>query len=165
MKQTLRDFWQQRNPRERSVLIAAGLLIASALFYTLIWEPISKERTRLSKSLPQLRKTAAEVEAGAAEFARLKTSPASIQAVSGNLTGAVEQSASAHQIRELITAITSLDSKRVQVVLPSAPFDNWVQWVKALQMELGVRVDSMQISALPEPGLTKIQAVFSTASP
>lgn len=51
----LLDYWQQRNSREKLILLLGGAVLAIALIYALLIEPVATSRTRLEKSLPALR--------------------------------------------------------------------------------------------------------------
>lgn len=51
----LLDYWQQRNSREKLILLLGGAVLAIALIYALLIEPVATSRARLEKSLPALR--------------------------------------------------------------------------------------------------------------
>lgn len=52
---SLLDYWKQRNSRERAILAVGATVLLLALLYTLLIEPVARERARLEKSLPTLR--------------------------------------------------------------------------------------------------------------
>lgn len=58
-----RDYWAQRNPRERLVLAGGTVIVAIALLYGFLLAPVQQERSRLAEALPALK-------ANAARFAR-----------------------------------------------------------------------------------------------
>lgn len=52
-------FWQQRNERERRILLIGGSVMLFALVYSLAIDPSIQNRKRLARSLPTLRADAA----------------------------------------------------------------------------------------------------------
>lgn len=63
LTQSMRAFWNERNPRERSMLAAAIAVIVLGLTYALLLDPALSGREQLAQSLPTLRQQAAEVRA------------------------------------------------------------------------------------------------------
>jgi type II secretory pathway component PulM len=41
------------------------------------------------------------------------------------------------------------------------PFDAWLAWMENLQRELGIRLEACRISALDQPGMVRLEAIFS----
>ena len=41
------------------------------------------------------------------------------------------------------------------------PFDAWLAWIGNAQRELGIRVDACRISALDQPGMVRLEAIFA----
>ena len=52
-------FWNERTPRERSILIAGGALLLLLLIWFVLVDPAIDGRARWRKDLPQLRADAA----------------------------------------------------------------------------------------------------------
>ena len=40
MREQLREWWQQRNPREQLILLGSTLLLLTLLLYVSLWEPL-----------------------------------------------------------------------------------------------------------------------------
>lgn len=51
----IRDFWQQREPRERLILAGGAAVVAALLLWALVIAPLYSERSRLERVLPALR--------------------------------------------------------------------------------------------------------------
>ena len=161
MKETIVQFWQQRTHAERRTLLSAGTLLVVALLYAFIWHPVTQARQQLQTSLPQLRAAAAQMQRAAIEVTRLRTFPQ--KDFNGNLNNAVEYAA-LHSPIGAPSAVLVLDSGRTRVTFNAVAFDHWIDWVKTLQSDQGIRVESAAIFALTEPGMVKIQAVLSSSS-
>lgn len=158
MKENILSFWRQRTPAERRTITIGGGALLIALIYAFVWHPLQQERGRLRTSLPQLRTAAAQLHADAVEVARLRTSAP--QQAGDNLPAAIESAAARTGLGKP-TQLTPLDTGRARIVFNAAAFDAWIEWLKIMQTEQTVRVESSEINALAEPGMVKIQAVLA----
>ena len=154
-------FWAERSRRERTVLAGAGALVLAAALYALLWEPGLEARKRLSATLPRLRAQVEDMRLQKKEVEALrKTVGASSQAsdLRALLRASVERSA----LQKSVERIEWRTNDRVLVAAGMVDFDQWLDWVRALQRELGVRLDSCEISALAQPGRVRVEAVFTS---
>ena len=110
-------------------------------------------------ALPQLRATAAQLHSAASEVTRLRNVPP--KNFSSDLRSALEY-ASARSVIGAPSQLTHLDTGRARLSFNAIAFNQWIDWVKILQSEQGVRVESAEIFALTEPGMVNIQAVLAT---
>ena len=158
MKENLRHLWQQRTSAERRTLRSAGVILAIALIYTFAWHPLAQERQRLRSALPQLRMAAAKMHFQAQEVARMRNLPQ--KPLNNNLRSAVDDATTRSSLNAP-SEFLLLDAGRARVTFNSTAFDRWIEWVKLLQIEQGIRVESADITALAESGTVKIQAVLA----
>jgi general secretion pathway protein M len=158
MQEHLKQFWQQRNPDERRTLRIGGIVLAIALLYAFVWYPLSQGQQRLRNTLPQVRAAAAQIQLQAQEVSRLRSLPP--KAASNNLRSAVD-AATARSSIGAPAEFLPLDAGRARIIFNNAIFDRWIEWVKFLQLEQSIRVETADITALTEPGMVKIQAVLA----
>ena len=157
--EALSGFWGERSRRERGVLVVAGAFILLAVLYAALWEPGLDARRRHSEALPRLRAQVEDMRRQKKELELLRKTPgaashgADLQAL---LRASVERST----LRKSVERIEWRSSERVLVGASGADFQQWLEWVRGLQRELGVRLDSCEISALAQPGLVRVEAVF-----
>ncbi len=51
---TLSEFWEQRTPREKTILMWGGLALALVIVYLVLWVPAYEDRERLrTRSRPR----------------------------------------------------------------------------------------------------------------
>lgn len=160
MKEVLQTWWQQLAPRERKIIGWGGAGLLLALLYAYVWQPLGSERNRLRAVLPALRLAAEEVKAGAEEASRLKTSAS--PAVSGAALLAAVQQAASESGSAQTPQISLLDESRVSAAWPSISFDAWTAMAAKSQTILHLRLESVTVDALPEPGQVRVQAVFAS---
>jgi general secretion pathway protein M len=139
------DQWQARTARER-VLI--GLMMGVATLWvaiTLIWQPIMQERARLAGDIARYDRAIAALNAMAAG------GPVAPPVVDDAALPVIITDTAANfalTIRRLQPAGDS-----VQVTLEDAPFDAVLFWIEALERDHGLRVQTLDLSRRPAPGV------------
>jgi general secretion pathway protein M len=115
----LKQFWAERAPRERAILLAGGVLLALVIVYLVLIEPAWTGIARLEKSLPQQRANAAELEALLAEVKALKAKPAVATMSAADARGALEGSLTRAGLKA--TRIVPLSDGDIQLTFSDVP--------------------------------------------
>ncbi len=160
MTPALRQFWQARTSRERLILSAGGGALALLLLYSLVWLPMSLERSRLRASLPDLRAKAAQMRSQAQEIGRLK---ASAGPDTQDIRAAIDAAAQSAGVKDKLTTTEALDQRRARVTFNEVAFDAYLNWLLQLQRQHRVRVESSQLEALPASGRVKVNVTLAKA--
>jgi general secretion pathway protein M len=150
--------WDERAPRERRILGAAMILLLPPLVYLALWQPAHRALARLHATLPVMRAQAVEMkrQAQEVELLRQRSRPAVLDAIS--LKAVVQASAARYQLSDAMQRLDALEPNGVHVAFASVPFAQWLHWVRNLQQEQHIRVESLDIAALPTAGMVKISA-------
>lgn len=131
--------WQARNPRERTLLIAAAVVIGVAIAVSFLdWT--RSERTRLGRSLPRAEAQLEQVQESATEIGRLRAQPAPQRLTGPTLLEAVQATAKARALG--VTIQSAGDGLQVK---GQAGFDDLVGWLATLQQDHGLRVQRMEV--------------------
>ena len=152
-------FWEERSARERAFLAAGALLVAGAALYGLLWEPALKANARLDTALPRLRAQAEDMRAQQKEILLLRKTAASASPAA-DLRALLRASAARGAMAGTAHSLEWTSTERVAFAAAAVDFDRWLQWVSAVQRELGIRLESCAIGALSEPGMVRIEATF-----
>lgn len=145
LKQTLSTFWNERDQRERNMLIAAIVVIMAALYYMLFIDPALTGRRDLDKQLPVLRQQAAEMRAMSKDVAALSaktTAPVPAltrESLEASLVG-----------KGLKSQNLSLTGDLAKVQLNSVSFAAMVDWLDEMQRSARVSVLDAKVDALPQ---------------
>ena len=160
MRARLRRFWESRAPRERMVVAILTVVVGVASY---LWLVQSAERARgqLKISVTSLRAQAARLDQQAAEYERLRATPAAAVS-STELRALVQVQAGAAGVSRALQRIDTPDANHVQVVLGAVAFADWLNWVAGLQSQQ-VRLDTCRIEALSTAGLVSVTATFVRA--
>lgn len=165
-----RTLWSSRQPRERVFLVALAAFVAIALLLQGLWSAHAA-RTRLHKQVPQLRQQAELVQRQAGEIRQLLAQPASPAAQEGPALVAAAIAASRSTGLTLTAAQLQLEGPRQLRLRANLPFDQWLEWVAALQRDARLRLIHCRIDGLEGadavnlPGVVKIDALFALPEP
>jgi general secretion pathway protein M len=142
--EALKQFWAERAPRERSILLIGGILLLAVMAYLTAIEPAWTGIARLEKSLPQQRANAAELEALLAEVKALKGRPAVATMSAADARSALESSLSKAGIKA--TRIVPLSDGDVQLTFSDVPVSKWAPWLASVERELGARSTAVTVT-------------------
>ena len=140
----LKQFWAERAPRERSILLIGGILLLAVIAYLIAIEPAWTGIARLEKSLPQQRANAAELEALLAEVKTLKGRPAVATMSAADARGALESSLTKAGIKA--TRIVPLSDGDIQLTFADVPVSKWAPWLASVERELGARSTAVTVT-------------------
>lgn len=157
-------YWDARASAERRMIALAASILLPLLALFLLWQPAHNAVARLRVSVPAMRMQAALLRDQTAEVARLSHYPRPALLDGNALKSVIETSAEQHHIREAITALDAQGPGSVRVTLDSVSFDQWLLWLRDLQQEQHVRVDSAGVAALAQPGMVKIISTLTNGA-
>lgn len=150
MKQQLQLFWQQREPRERLILVVGAVLLGLILLYALLWQPVLNERQRLLRVVPRLEQDLAALKQIVSDVKGAAQPPRNELPVQAAVDGALR--ANGIDKAQLVG-----DGKRVTVTLDNASFAALTQALNSLQAEQGIQATSASVVSLPDAGMVKAQ--------
>ena len=155
------QFWNERAPREKSILIAGAAIIIAALVYLLTIEPAASGITRLERNLPQARQQAAKLDALLAEVKSLRARPQVATLSAQETRAAVEKSLTAAGLKA--ARLVPLSDGDLQLTFANVPFSGWAIWLASVERELGGRATSVTASATPTPGNVDVELALRLA--
>jgi type II secretory pathway component PulM len=153
--------WDVRAANERRVIFLGTLVLLPLVAYLALWQPAHVASAKLHASVPAMRTQAAHLrtEVVEAETVRHLPHPAVLDA--NALKTAVEESAVRHQIRSAIASIDAQPPNAVRITVIAVSFEQWLNWLRSLQQEQHIRVESTGIVPLPQTGMAKINATLT----
>ena len=140
----LKQFWAERAPRERSVLLVGGMVLLAVILYLVAIEPAWTGIGRLEKSLPQQRANAAELEALLGEVKTLKARPAVATMSAADARAALESSLAKAGVKA--TRVVPLSDGDIQLTFADVPVSKWAPWLANAERELGARSTSVTVT-------------------
>lgn len=162
MSTRLRQAWEARAPRERTVIAVVAIIFSAGLYLWLV-QAASQAQTRLSASVTIQRMQAARLDQQAAEVERLRAAPLTVTPVA-DLRGRVEAQAAMAGISGALVKIESPNASQVELVFGAVAFADWLNWVASLSSQ-HIRLDACRIEALPAAGMVSVSATLRQATP
>ena len=146
LKQQATTFWEERNQRERTMLLVAAVAILVALIYLLLIDPALSGRVDLKKRLPALRQQSAELQALSKDAAALTAT------ASAPVAKMTRESLDAALARKGLKAQSvNFSGDLAQVQLTGASFAGIVEWLDELQRTARVSVVDATVDAQAQP--------------
>ena len=157
----LLQFWAERSPREKSVLLVLGTVILAAIVYLVTIEPAATGITRLERGLPQTRAQAAKLDALLAEVKSLR-GRAQVATLSPQETrAAVDKSLAGAGLKA--ARVVPLSDGDLQLTFANVPFAAWAMWLASVERELGGRATSVTATATGTPGNVDVELALRLA--
>ncbi len=153
--------WDTRLPRERQFIGAAALILVPALAYFALWRPAHLAVPALRAALPIMRAQAAEMKRQSEEIELLRRRPQPAVLDSGALKNVVEHSAAQHGLRDALDHLDGVEPSSVRITFASVSYAQWLRWVRILEQEQHIRIDSLEVMALTAPGMVRITAILT----
>lgn len=157
----LAQFWAERAPREKALLLAAAAVLLAALTYLFLIEPAAVGIARLQRSLPQARAQAAKLDALLAEVKSLKARPQVATLAPAQARAALDKSLSAAGLKA--TRIVPLADGDQQLTFANVPYATWAIWLAGVERELGGRAVAVTANATGTPGNVDVELVLRLA--
>ncbi|MCC7039495.1 MAG: type II secretion system protein M [Burkholderiales bacterium] len=149
--------WAQASRRERWLVTLAAIVVAGALGFVWLWQPMLADKARLARDLPRERAMLAAARAQAADLAALGRLPAPPRTA---LVPAIERALAEHGIR---AAAGGLDETggRVRLELAAVRFDALLRFLAALTRAGDVRVVEATLTQRVAPGEVRAELVLA----
>lgn len=160
MIEQLLQKWRGMAPRERRMVAGGAVVVALALVYLLLVEPATLARREIARELPGLRAQVAQMDALAAEAARLAGAPAGTD-VPAQLRARIEESAASAGLAA--RAQVQLVGERIEVRARDVPFAALTEWLDSVLRETRVRVVDATVTRELEPGLVSARLALEAA--
>src|SRR5215467_1698139 len=155
------QFWAERSPREKSILLSGFAVVLAALIYLLTIEPAFSGIARLERGLPQTRAQAAKLDALLAEVKNLRSrAPVAVLSPQETRT-AVEKSLASAGLKA--ARVVPLSDGDLQLTFANVPFAGWATWLASVERELGGRATSVTANATGTPGNVDVELALRLA--
>jgi len=152
-REALAQWWQLRSRPERQVLIAVGAVVALALAWLIVWQPLERDSERLTRRLANDRAALADARRASDEIAGLARAAAA--PIAADPRAALDSVLAAQNLRTAASAIERVDDDRVRVTLDRLGFDGLTALLDALQRDSRLRAVEVVATARVETGLVR----------
>ena len=149
----VQQWWQGLQPRERQLLGVGGAVLAVALAWVMIWEPIASGKEERRQQLENQRGFLSELREMRNEARSLRARADDQGALSqGDLLSLANSTANQQGLGGALQRTQPQGEDRVQVWFEQASFDDIASWLAHLGSEHGVRIHNVSVDRQREPG-------------
>jgi type II secretory pathway component PulM len=148
------DWWSRASPRERRMVIAALIVVAAALGWTWIWQPMTADVARLLLDRPRQQSVLAAARGQAEQLLALERTPAPVKTL--DPLPAVERVLAERGLRPQVSTL-DVQEGRVRLQFAAVRFDALPGLVDALVKDAGVSVAAVTITQRVEPGMVRAE--------
>jgi general secretion pathway protein M len=144
---------EKLNPRERVLMLGGGAILLVLGLWIYIWQPLMAERSiqtaRIARYLTVIELAR---NAGGAGVPR-PTTPVQELPLSPRITQSAEAAG-------IVLARLDPDGPRLRITVAKAGFADLVAWIASLEAGAGVRMITVEMSRLTEPGQVSLRLLL-----
>jgi general secretion pathway protein M len=155
-----KQYWDARPPQEKTALKVGALILTPVLIYMLLWQPAHEATKKLHVSLPVLHMAEESLRSYANEIETLRNQAKPTPLDAAVLKTILQESAARNNLSEAITTLDLQPPNAVRISFAVVSFDQWLKWLRVLQLEQTARIDAMSVSKLPQAGMVKVSATL-----
>lgn len=161
----IQTWWTALQARERYVLGGGIVLAALLLLWAMVWQPLGRERVRLSDQVDVQRRELALVRAVAAIPTNTSSAPATAVDRQGkSLLALVDASARTAYLDQAMKRVEPIGARSVRASFEYANFDTVIAWLEVLARDYRVRVTDLSIDKNDGNGLVSARVTLEDAS-
>lgn len=151
----LLDKFNQLSEREKTLVVISGIMLVIALFYFIVWSPISDSLETQRKLVTSNQADLIWMKKNANRAIQLRSAGGNSAVYSGSLPQAVNQTAGRVNI-----AISRMQpqGEELKVWVDQAPFNDVVSWLQSLEA-LGIRIINVDLAESNAPGMVKVRSL------
>ncbi len=148
----LMDKYRALSEREQRLVIITGVVMIIAMFYWLIWQPLSDGLAQEKARLDNQQELLLWVQENANRAQQLRRS-GGIKTFSGSLPQAVNTTSARFKIA---IARMQPQDEQIQVTVDEAPFNDVLAWLQTME-EMGILILQADLAEGSAPGMIRIR--------
>jgi len=159
----VKSWYYAKEPHERQIIIVIGIILAIALFYLLVWSPITEGYANKKTQVTAQRELLNWVQATGDKIKRLQGSGQQSKAGSeGPLLSTVDRTIKSSRLGSSMKRLEPQGENKVQIWFENTDFDALVDWLGKLANEYQIHVNTINIDRQDAPGQVNARVVLTT---
>jgi len=150
----MRQTFENLNTSERTLIIAASIVLLSGLIYGLAWRPLQASYAEQGKKLERNQETVVWMRQSTAELKRLQAQ--SIVPGGGgrqSILALVDQTARKAGLGGTIKRVEPAGAGKVRIRMEAVTFDDMVTWLEGLLGPAAITIKSIAVDRSDQAGL------------
>lgn len=153
-------------PRERMLVLAAGIVTLVGLFFLLVWEPLVTANENLEQRVISAQEMNNWLAGVAVEADDLRNSgrQTRLKGQNESLLSLVDQTSRAAGLGEAVRRIQPEGDNQAQVSLEQAGFNKMLFWLNDLEKTYGIRASALTLTRDEKPGQVQVRMTLTRNS-
>lgn len=148
-------FYISRSPREKGLLIGTLLIIFSAGYYALLWQPLNIRIEQQDRELQQLNTLLRNLQTATPDIIKFRQKRAEYDNLSiSEVSQIINTTSSMHSI--VIRQIKQ-NGVNIQVSIEPVIFDDLLKWLSLLSEKYSLNVMKIDVIATEKKGMIKVE--------
>jgi general secretion pathway protein M len=143
----IKAYLQQLSPRERTMVILAGIAMITLLFYLALWAPLQKGIENKQRLVLLQQEQLKTMRAQAQDIRLAQNSSRSRQNItdSSSLLSVIDRTAKQEKIKSALQKAQPEGEDGVRLWLVDITFDRMIDWLNQLDLQYGIYVSDISI--------------------
>jgi len=160
----MKQWWAERNARERSILLSGASVLLIIFVYLFVWEPMLKERSRLQGSVAKLRADQAWMQQASNQVKKLRGNGAVSRQPVTSLLGVINSTARPVLKGAELKRVEEDRNAGVRVWIDSVAFDDLAIWLGDLERRYGIDASSVSVERVAKQGRVNVRLILQVSS-
>ena len=160
----MKQWWNNLNAREQQILMAGAAGLMALLIYLFAWEPLVKERERLTGAVSKLREDKQWMLQAASQVGQLRRSGAVTRKPVTSLLGVINSTAKPVLKGAELKRVEEDRNEAVRVWIESVAFDDLVIWLGDLKKRYGIDASSVSADKIGKPGRVNVRLILKVST-
>lgn len=161
----MKEWFNSLVPRERLLVIAAGIVTLAGLFFLIVWEPLVTANDNLQQrvvSAQELNNWLADVAVQADDL-RNSGRQNALKGQNESLLSLVDQTSRSAGLAEAVRRIQPEGDNQAQVSLEQASFNQMLFWLSDLEKNYGIRATAVTLTRGDKAGQVQARMTLTRA--
>lgn len=158
----MKEWWQDRSARERSILSLGGVVVIVLLIYFILWLPVSHHVNNIKQNAIANQALLSWMQAAnhAIQTHQSAKGPTQMTSASERLAVVQDSLAQVH-FKKAVSKLAQTEHNDVRIEITSVNFDNLMTWLVGLWQSHGIIASQAAIKRLTDQGTVSANLVLS----
>lgn len=152
----MREWWEQREPREQLILIAASIVVGALLYFLIVWEPIYESLHQKNAELKETRELANWLTEIRPEVRRSGVQAPS-RSSNRSMLSVVDTAARQAKLSPKVKRMQPDGDDTVRVWIEEAPLNDVLRWIQSLHARHAITTSNLNMDRGKQPGTATVR--------
>jgi len=154
----MKKWFMTLSQSERRLMVVGGLLIAVALFWVMVYQPLNRHLDSQVKTKARLATQLAQMQQLTQTVSTSQVSPVQPLPAGTTFSSWVDRQLQQVNLQQLVNRTEPVNSDALVIWMQGVPFDQLADWLQQIAMTYAVTVDQIDVNVVDSSlGITNIR--------